>query len=396
MTLKLLCSGVERKAYRVTRAALLALLIASCVPSTPTVRRPSHFADLVYSAAAQKYQAEMERRYQARDVSYVLPLLNYGVTSLYGRDWPEARKALTAGYRIDEGDVPEAAKFYQWLVVDSRRVYRLAKRERELVHLYLGLAYLAEDDLPEALVEFKKLRLRDQGASNLPAVNFYMGWLYEKLGKYDDALLEYRPLVGTAAGWQLGADELVARVESLAAGTLTPDTGRVELLVHVDHQEASGMGRVRLLADGAEVADIAPALDRFDVRLTQAEQARKDLQEASAEATRTGMRCCGSVLGELLWPRHGAQVADLAADLALGKEDEDRDYRYWGYAPVAVAVLRTRVPAGTREVRLEFDNADGRYIGSCVYPLAGDRRRSFSAGGAQFVIAGLAREFYQY
>ena len=385
--------------------------VASCVPSTPTVRRPSFFSDLVYSAAAQKYKAEMEQRYKAQDISYLLPLLNYGITSFYGRDWTEARKALTAGYRIDEGNVSEAAKFYQWLVVDSRRVYKLAKRERELVHLYLGLTYIAEDNLPEALVEFKKLRLRDQEASSLPVVNFYMGWLYEKLGKYDDALLEYRPLVGTAVGFQLDADGLVSRVESLKAGVkeppspLSPPQGggneregveMVELVVHVDHQEYDGLGQVRVLADGESVATIAPGMDRFEVKLTSGEQARKDAQEATASATRAGLRCCGVILGELLWPRHGADMADFAADVALGKEDENRDVRFWGYAPVGISVLRTKVPVGTREVKLEFENGNGGYVGSCVYPLAGDNRRSFAAAGTQFIVAGLAKEFYAY
>ena len=405
-------SQAGRRLAVASAAALLFIL--ACVPATrPEVPSgPSTFTDLQFAAAIASHKARMQQRYEAKDVSYVLSLLDYAITATYGGELDSARLGLTAAYKVEDGKLNEAAKFYQWLQVDGRTVYRMSKRERELIHLYLGLVYLYQDDLEESLVEFKKLRLRDQEASVLPAVNFYMGLVYEKLGKYDDALIEYRGLdtmrwVGstrfsTSVPNFPGAGELVERVEQLKAHEYRPESGTVELVVHVDHQYFNSTGRTVVYADvpgggWQQVMTMPPYVDVIAAQLTEAEAARKAAQEATARAAREGLRCCMTLLAQrYLGNDAGAAVADLAGDIAFGDERRNKDPRQWLYAPVAFSIARTRVPAGTREVKLEFHTRGGGRLGSCRYPLDGPQARAHRAADAYFVTAGLAPEFYVY
>lgn len=368
------------------------VLWVSCISTVSPERKG--FNDLHYSAAATKYRKEAEQRFETRDISYPLSLLDYAVTSFYAGNLAEAKQAFFAVYRIDEGNIPEAAKFYQWLVVDGRKVYRLNKRERELLHLYLGLIYLAEDNLPEALVEFKKLRLRDQDASQLPVVNFYMGLVYEKLGRYDDARIEYEGLKKMDAPG-LEAEKLLERVKALKEEREQGQMG-AELIVQVDHHSDSTEGPTLVYADGRLIAKLPAYSDRFQVQLTSAEAVRQAAQKATARATREGLRCCGTILAEYLFPRHGETIGDLAGDLVLGDEEDDRDHRRWRYAPVSIAVARLQMPAETREIRLDFYDRSGEQLGSCHYPLSGEHRRVLQFGQTYFIVAGLAPEFFSY
>lgn len=333
----------------------------------------------------------MEEKFRQKDNSYILSVMSWAVTCFYGRRFADARKGFTAACRLDDNDIAEAAKVFQWLIVDQRTVYRLTKRERELCHFYNGLAYLLSDDLTGSLVEFKKLRQRDQDASQLPAVNFYMGLVYEKLDKPGDALIEYRGLA--QMNRYPDAPALVRRLEQPEE---TPDTTTCELIVYVDHQTFATVARAEVYADDAPVGTLVPAADSFAVKLTQAEANRKAAQEAGAAAARFGLRLLGAVAGEALLGKGGANVADAVADLALGKESENRDFRAWGYAPVAVSFLRTRIPRETREVTLVFHKSDGSMLGSCRYPRFGENARVIRAAGTDFVIAGLSPEFYVY
>jgi tetratricopeptide (TPR) repeat protein len=358
---------------RLAGCALAALLMAGCMVSEPALQKPARklFTDLAYRPAAERYRELMERRYEAQDNSYVLSVLSYAAASFYARDIENARKAFTAAYRVDDGDVSEAAKVLQWLVADSRTVYRLSKRERELVHFYLALCYLYDDDPEGALVEFKKLRLRDQEASELPLVNFYAGLTYERLGMYDDAVIEYRGLreMGFAGRHRpIDADELIARAERLARGEAAAGAENIELVVHVDHQFPSSMGRTVVRADGAEVGVLPDFVDDFEVRLTSEEQARKEAQEVGAAAAREGIRLLAALLGDRFLKGSGDELAGFVTDVLLGKE----------------------------EVELEFHSRRGGELGSCRYPLAGEDRRVLGAGETRFIVAGLADEFYDY
>lgn len=402
--MKLRSVGATRRAARALPALLLVGL--ACMVSEPVVREPQHYVDLTYKAQIAEHRGEMLRKYEARDNSYVLSLLDYALVSLYDGAIDSARQAFTAAYKVDDGLVNEAAKFYQWLVVDGRTVYRLTKRERELVHFYLGLAYLLDSNLEESLVEFKKLRQLDQEASTLSIVDFYMGLVYEKLEAYDDALLEYNRLRGNvwtssprfSAGTRCypGAEDLVQQVERLRDSLPEVDTTTVELVVQVDHQFWPSSGRTVVYADGEEVATLLPYIDCFTVKLSEAEISRKAAQEAGAVAARTGLRCCGTLLAEHFLGRGGRDVADLAGDVVLGEENKDKETRFWNYAPVAFSVLRLRIPAATREVELAFYGRDGDRKGRAVFPANGEEVRARRSVGMLFILAGLAPEFYVY
>ena len=390
-------------------AALLLLvlvLIAGCLSGVPAVRRtekPSYFSNLIYQGAVEKYRRIVEEKFKARDRSYILSLLSYGICLYYDLNLNEARRAFFAAYKVDAGERPEAAKIYDWLVVDSRTVYKLRKRERELVHFYLGLCYLMQDNPDEALVEFKKLRQFDQDASQLPIVNFYLGLIYEKLGKFDDALIEYRALAALAdSNSEIAAlaRKLIKEVEARAVGN---DSSGIELIVQVEHQSVNAIGQTRVVLDsGATVAVLPAVMDSFPVRLSSAEAIRKTSQEAGAAAARFLLRVLGGVLLDKAVPGKGKELADDIADITLGKEEENRDQRAWAYAPLNFSFTRLQLPAGVSRVRLIFYNRAGELTGYCDYPLTGEKPRAGYCGPHQrgfstFIItAGLAEEFYGY
>jgi tetratricopeptide (TPR) repeat protein len=380
-------------------AALLVGLYAGCGVERPVVAppRPTVFVNLSYRPAQERYRQRMEERYQRQDLSYLISLLDYAQASYYARDRAAARQGFTAAYKVDDGNMPEATKFFNWLQEDARKVYRLEKRERELVHFYLALNYLFENDLEAAQVEFKKLRLRDMDASELPAVEFYHGLVCELAGQYDDARIAYRRLAemgGRGRHAAVDGELLAAMAESLAAGSYRPSPDSVELVLQVDHLFAGSTGPTEVWADDELVAVLPGVVDPFEVKLTPEEASRKAAQAATAEATRQGLRLLGKVLGKVLL--NDARVGDLAADLTFGGREDREDARYWGYAPAAFGFGRVRVPATAREVRLEFSGPGGGRLGSCRYPLAGEHARVERAGRAVFVVAGLAREFYEY
>ncbi|MGQ9708433.1 MAG: tetratricopeptide repeat protein [bacterium] len=369
------------------------LLFFSCIsaPTAVAPPKPRYFSNLNYDGTAARYRQISEEKFKRKDHSYVLSLLSYGITSLYGLNLGEARRAFWAAYKVDAGERPEAAKLYDWLVVDSRAVYKLKKRERELVHFYLGLCYLFENNLEEALVEFKKLRQFDQEASKLPIVNFYTGLVYEKLEKFDDALIEYRHLE------TLGMKELIRNVERLRDSGYLASEDSVELVVQVDHQTVGSVGRTEVYVDSFQLVKHLPEVcDSFAVRLSPAEANRKAAQEASAKLARYGLRLLSAaVLGKTL-PGYGEELAEDIADITLGKEEENRDRRAWGYAPLNFSFARLRIPGSTRVVRLVFFNRAGEMLGYCDYPLYGENARAVNAAGMFFIVVGLAEEFYLY
>lgn len=352
---------------------------------------PRYFKDLSYDSAMVRYHRLVKKKFQARDLSYILSLLSYGLVSFYGGKVADAKRAFLAAYRVDAGERPEAAKLYDWLVVDSRTVYKLKKRERELVHFYLGLCYLFENNLEEALVEFKKLRQFDQEVSKLPIVNFYTGLVYEKMEKFDDALIEFRQLE------TLGMRELVRNVELLRDSGLTPFLDSVEFVVQVEHQTVNSIGRIEVYANGADLITVLPEVgDGFAVRLSAAEANRKAAQAVSAKAARLGLRLLAAAILEKALPGYGEELADDIADITLGKEEENRDRRAWGYAPLNFSFARLRLPKTARVVRLVFFNQAGERLGYCNYPLYGADTRAIHAAGMFFIVAGLAEEFYVY
>ncbi|MEO0069051.1 MAG: hypothetical protein ABIK23_08005 [candidate division WOR-3 bacterium] len=377
-----------------SRAVFLSLLfLFSCVPSAKIVRpKPSYFSDLNYTLAREKYRKTVEEKFREKDLSYILSLLSYGITCFYDRQIDDAKKAFLAAYKVDAGERPEAAKIYDWLVVDSRTVYKLKKRERELVHFYLGLCYLFQDNLEEALVEFKKLRQFDQDASKLPIVNFFLGFIYEKMGKFDDALIEYRPLEE-----MLGSLGLVHYLELMRDSGLVLPADSLELVVQVEHQTIAALGKTDIYIDDiGPVATLPENCDNFNVLLTPAEANRQAAQEAAAKATRIGLRLLGWILLDKATKGKGKKLSEEVADILLGKEEENRDIRAWGYAPLNFSFTRLRIPAASQQVRLVFHNQNGDMIGFCDYPLQGEKARAIFATKTYFIIAGLAEEFYVY
>ncbi len=388
--------------------AVVGVIFLQCLGGVRDSKPEStYFTTLNYTPARTRYRQIVEQKFKERDLSYILSLLSYGITSFYDYHLDDARKAFFAAYKIDAGERPEAAKIYDWLVVDSRAVYKLRKRERELVHFYLGLCYLMVDDPARALVEFKKLRQYDQDASKLPIVNFYLGMVYEKLGKFDDARIEYRQLQGMAEPgsviWDL-AQMLIAQIDSLEGlGGLSAGSDTLELVVQVDHQTEKSLGRTEVYIEPyGVVATLPERMDSFAVRLSGAEATRKVAQEVGAMTARGCLRLLGEILLERSLPGKGKKLAQDIADITLGKEEENRDIRAWGYAPLNFSFIRLNMPAGTEKVRLVFYDRFGVMRGYCDYYLTGEKKRAGMArrhkGGrtTYFIIAGLAEEFYGY
>ncbi|MGQ9679094.1 MAG: hypothetical protein ACUVUD_07445, partial [bacterium] len=222
-------------------------------------------------------------------------------------------------------------------------------------------------------------------------VNFYTGLVYEKMEKFDDALIEYRQLE------TLGMEGLVRRLELLRDSGLTIAPDSVELVVQVEHQTVNSIGRSEVYPAGADLITVLPEVgDSFAVRLSADEANRKAAQETSAKLARYGLRLLSAAILEKALPGYGEELAEDIADITMGKEEENRDRRAWGYAPLNFSFARLRIPKTVQMVRLVFFNRAGERLGYCDYPLYGEDARAVNAAGMLFIVAGLAEEFYVY
>ncbi len=322
------------------------------------------FYDRLYADAIEDYKSLVDEKFEKKDKSYIIYLLNYALINYYAGYFEEARKSFWAAYQVGEGKIPSATKAFQWLMPEHERIYRLTKRETALLHFYLGMSYLLSESIDDALIEFKKIRLIEEQEPKIPLLSFYMGKAYEIAGEYDDAVVEYRTLNELAVDQSqsiayleltkayhlkgetkqsieyaqkfssfMGSADSSVNVDSLA-----PDNS-YELIVQIDQDIM--IDRCVIYADEEYIGE-AQLYDRFDPGFTIGEGVREVIKETTSYAARKGI---GYFFRKLFWGE---------ADSIELKEIEKSDERSWYYAPKGFSLFVGFIPKDTELVSIDF------------------------------------------
>jgi len=380
----------DKAFFLVVGFAIYAMLLHSCAPSK-SVKPNKEFSRLSYAKELISCKKAVVQGFKKKDVKYPIYLLNYGVLAQYSCKMDSARSALLAASKIEEAKLSEVTQGVEWIKSDQKRVYKVTKRESELMHFYLGLNYFMSNKPDKALVEFKKLELIDQKASLLPIVSFYLGKCYEVMQKSDDARIEYDKLLSMISTEEfpfvflmlaqlesgfLEDDESkiyfskycdIAKktYEEIDAENIVKKRGWGTLIVQIDHQWSNTMGFGELWVDDEYVGKIKP-FDYFKVKMTSGEKSRKAAKEVGSYIARKTVRNTAENIVDNLMPGFGC-LGGYATDALLGSEDEDKENRYWNYAPTGFSLTLVPVPKNFGKLRIEFYDAKSSRIGSVVY-----------------------------
>jgi len=398
-------------------AMFLCITIYSCGPRK-TVETHREFIDLDYSIALHECSEKVVKGYEKKDIGYPIYLLNHGALAQYVGELDSARASFWSAYRIDEGEIPEFTKGVEWLKADQKRVYQLTKRESELLHFFLGKNYLMSGHPAEAIVEFKKIELIDQNVSILPIVNFYSGKCYEILEKYDDARIEYDKLLSITTADRSSFVYLArAQVEfSLAnyddaysffdayssdvrqaynkqeAEQIIGQIGWSNLIIQVDHQFSQTLGTAEAWIDD-EYWGRVWTFDCFDVMVSGGEKSREVVKEVGSYVARKTTRKGAVELAGSIIPGLGC-IGGISTDLVLGSDEEDKETRFWNYAPVGFSLIMLPIRDAAHSLKLVFYDHDGEKIGSKLFDL--QSRNVFRISANILVNPCLDTPFYVY
>jgi tetratricopeptide (TPR) repeat protein len=383
-----------------------------------TIETHREFSDLNYKAELYACKKKVADGFAEKDINYPIYLLNYGAIAQYAGELDSACTSFWAAYRIDEGEMSEFTKGVEWLKADQKRVYSLTKRESELLHFFLGLNYLLTGNPDKAVIEFKKLELIDQSVSVLPIVSFYTGKSYEIMGKYDDAKIEYHRLVSTIATDEfpfvyLALAQSEASLMNYDEANLYFDNycyiGQISctenekkniieqnswhnLIIQIDHQYIRTLGIAKIWVDGKYYGKMKP-FDYFNTEMSSGEKMRKTMKEVGSYAARETARSGAEELADKLLPGFGCLGA-LFADVTLGTDEEDKETRFWNYAPVGFSLIMLPIPNTSQNLKIEFYDCDNMRIGSKYYSL--NSRKLYKVGNNIFINPCLDDLFYVY
>ncbi len=154
-----------------------------------------------------------------------------GSASLAAGDWEAALadfgQAAKAVEEIERESLtsPEQAgrSILSWTVNESFTDYRGEGYERVLVHVGLGLAYLARGEVEDMLVEVRRANALLEGEEKLYDTEYAAGGMghllsalgYELLGRLDDAFIDYRRMSEKGLAQDLVGPALVRLSEEL-------------------------------------------------------------------------------------------------------------------------------------------------------------------------------------
>jgi tetratricopeptide (TPR) repeat protein len=363
--------------------------VANPAEGSPEAAANQYFYDRQYHDALVTYEGLVDAKYDAKDRSYVIFLLNYAIISQYTGDFGEGQKAFMTAHKVTKGDISGAAKAFEWLKAGSKRVYKLKKREKMLLHFYMGTDFAFTNDMEKAIIEYKKVHLLEEGKPRLPLVCFYMGKVYEIEEKYDDALIEYRALLEltktdpfSPAYFELARihslrgeeDEAAKYLKKFAAVADAPQLsifeegkmpeGYDELIVRIDRNELDHPYEIKIYADDNYVGN-ARLVDIFRPGTTIGEIARKTTKEASSRVARKQSKKALTAGLSKMIPGVGGFVGDAVGETVLGDEE---DRRSWYYAPAGFSLFAGYIPGDTREVTVEFVEQIFHSRGCCMIP----------------------------
>lgn len=396
---------------------LIVLTITSCAP--PQIKKQrAIFHDLNYRRIIGKYRVQVSEGYKSKDSNYPLHLLNYAAILQYSGDLDSARANFWTAEKINRAEYSEFAKGFEWIKADKKRVYRLTKRELEILHFYLGFNYFLSNEVEKALVEFKKVELIDENRSKLPIVNFYSGKCYEAKGEYDDALIEYRKLRRSsdqgkypfinfliAQGYYLCGEidnggEHFKRFKSTMMGNC--DEASMQeifegeewrlMILQIDHQQQQTLGYAKVWIDN-EFHGNAKPFDHFDVKKSTGESIRKGAKEVGSYVARKVAKDASEDIVDKVLPGFGC-LGGCLADKLLGSDDDDEENRFWNYAPAGFSLFVMPTRKEYKTIMVEYFDCEGRKIGIKKY--YSDDAKKIDGTNTFVVNSCLSPEFYVY
>jgi tetratricopeptide (TPR) repeat protein len=138
-----------------------------------------------------------------------LLLLSSGSICLSLGDYRETARCLQPAVGSLEGELGSLAVAEQVLSSESGRLYRGFPHERVLAHTYLGLAYMQQNKLTEARVEFAKAAEEDKGTKpeyqdDFAPAHFLDGLRALRAKDYQYARVSFRKVVELQPEFALG------------------------------------------------------------------------------------------------------------------------------------------------------------------------------------------------
>jgi len=166
----------------------LLLFLFSCAgPIAFNKKGDFYYRNNQYKLAAEKYRQNI-KYYES--INYPLYMLNLGVADYMSENYVEAEKAFLTALKLSKGEnLNILEKNFGFLAPKTERTYKLRDYEEIIVHFYLGLIYIKTNRINDAIVEFKKINLIDP---EYPLIHYIMAKAYELQGKDEDSLIEYR------------------------------------------------------------------------------------------------------------------------------------------------------------------------------------------------------------
>jgi tetratricopeptide (TPR) repeat protein len=162
----------------------------ACVPTIPPeTSANSKFYDRQYTEAAAGYKPLVDLSFNSQDINYILFLMNYALSNYYSGNYDEASRAFWSAYLTNENQLAWGDKVLQLFKKQSHRIYKLKKRELMLLHYYLAMCFMAQNDYNKARIEFGKVHLIEEQRPRLPLVALMEGQCYELLDNIDEAIV---------------------------------------------------------------------------------------------------------------------------------------------------------------------------------------------------------------
>jgi uncharacterized protein len=249
------------------------LLVTGCgVQRTQLMRRVR--SEMLQSPSQQAYQDYKKSVGKTEDVD---KLLNLGLLAFEAEDYPGAFAALSDADRLaEERETKSLSREAAGLAVsDMVRAYQGTVFDKAMLHYYLALAYLAQNNLSEATVEGRAiaqyLEVNSRESKHTYKDDAYLQWfsgsLYDAFGQTNDALISYkraRQMYGNyygiveptylcpvtlEAAYRVGDTETAQALDSLCGDA--PDSG------------AASYGRVIVICE----AGLAPPIEEENIVL---------------------------------------------------------------------------------------------------------------------------------
>ena len=254
----------------------LSLLMLGCAgPRTQLMQKVR--TEMSASRTETAYQVYKNK---VKDTQRVDELLNLGLLAYEAKDYTACQTALARADELaEERQTKSLSREAAGIAVSDRvRAYQGTVFDKAMIHYYRALAYLAQNELDEAVVEGRRVasylevnaRKSKHTYKDDAFLQWFNGCLYEHAGQMDDALISYhraQEVFKNYYGLETPSFLCPAAAEAArAAGS--PDSGDD---CPIDSAEA-GYGRVIVICE----TGIAPPIRESNIVLPIVETTRTD------------------------------------------------------------------------------------------------------------------------